>query len=116
MLEIQISGMNFDATEEDLRAFFEGCGEITKLKLLKYKEGTLAGKNNSGKAFVHFKEENGAKEAAKKSGSTWMEREVTVEVVKPQATKQQLSVFVSGLAWAVIFLLQLNVSNTYFLQ
>jgi len=82
-------------------AFLADCGEISKLKLLCYKEGTLAGKKNSGRAFVTFKEEAGAKAAEAKSGAEWMEREVSIEVIRPKATKAQLSVFVGALDWGV---------------
>ena len=47
LLEVQVSGMNFDADEAALRAHLSDCGEITKVKLLTYKEGSLAGKKSS---------------------------------------------------------------------
>lgn len=52
-LELFVQGLNFDSTEDSLRAFFEPYGSLTKCKLF----------HGKGKAFIEFETHEQAKTA-----------------------------------------------------
>jgi len=94
-LEVLLSGISFDATEDDIKSLFAECECIKKINLLMYKEGKLAGKSK-GRGYIKFGSEADVQKALAKSGTEWLEREITIERVAPKLTKEQLSVYIAG--------------------
>jgi len=60
-LELFVQGLSFDTTEDGLRAFFEGYGEITKCKLL------MGMGRSKGKAFIEFSDHASARKACEET-------------------------------------------------
>lgn len=80
-----ISGIPYEANEDDLRGIFAECGEIQEIKLPKYQD---SGKNR-GYAHIQFKKNKGVKKALRKNNVTLKNRYLTVEVSKGEAVKER---------------------------
>lgn len=72
--EIYFGDVSFNASEDDIRDFFKGCGQITQVKLLTRDDG-----KSRGRGFIKFADEKGMRNALKLNGTDHMGRRIVVE-------------------------------------
>lgn len=72
--EVFVSGLSFDATDDDVRQHFSQCGNITSVKLLN-RDG-----RPSGKGFIKFGDEGSMTKALSLNDSEMMGRSIKVEL------------------------------------
>jgi len=78
--EIFVGGLSFQASEDDLWKFFEGCGEIESLKILN-RDG-----QSRGMGFVKFITQEGVNKALALNGSQHMGRTVRINMSSDKPT------------------------------
>lgn len=111
--EVYVSNVSFEATEDDIKKFFDDCGEIEDVTIpTLYTTG-----RPKGFVFVRFTETEGREKALNKNGETLINRVVGVREnkgrasrpqPKPREPKQTLSqkpqgcttIFVGNLPWS----------------
>merc|ERR1712065_112334 len=81
--KIFIKNLNYETTEETLKSFFEDCGVVEEVIILK------RGEKSRGMAFVTFATEEEALKGLEKDGEELDERSIKIELSKPQ-TKSQI--------------------------
>jgi len=69
-----VGNVSYNCTEDDLRAFFAGCGAIKSVRLARGEDG-----RPKGFAHVEFDEPSGAAQAVALSGRELVERQVRVD-------------------------------------
>lgn len=69
-----IGNLPYDAKEEDLRTFFEECGSVEAVRIVRSKNA----QKGTGIAFVQFGDRTSVTTAVLKNGATFMEREIRV--------------------------------------
>jgi RNA recognition motif-containing protein len=69
-----VGNVSYQCTEEDLRAFFAGCGPIKSVRLSKSEDG-----RPKGFAHVEFEDASSAAQAVALSGKELIERQVRVD-------------------------------------
>lgn len=72
--EVCVKGLSFQLFEDDIRAIFEDCGEVTNVKLLMRPDG-----KSKGLAFVKFAKKSAFNKALELNGSDQNGRSITVE-------------------------------------
>jgi len=77
--EVIVKGLPFAASEHDLTEYFQECGVVDGVNLLKGPDG-----RSKGIAFVRFQTEDGLKAAVGFSGSDFGGRSVTIEKTVPR--------------------------------
>jgi len=77
--EVIVKGLPFAASEHDLTEYFQECGTVDGVNLLKGPDG-----RSKGIAFVRFTTEDGLKAAVAFSGSDFGGRSVTIEKTTPR--------------------------------
>lgn len=80
MLKLYVGNLNFDATEEDLRKFFEEAGEVQNVNVIKNKY------NNKSKGFAFVEmvnDEDGKKAIENLNGKDLMGRGIVVAEARP---------------------------------
>lgn len=80
--EVIVQGLPFASTEKDIQEVFEKCGEITRLKLSKTKDG-----KSKGFAFITFLESDAVFKAEEHNDTEFGGRKIYVERTKPQADR-----------------------------
>jgi RNA recognition motif-containing protein len=79
-VSVFVGNLNYDATEADLKAFFEGFGAITKVKIPLDKESNRP----RGFGFVEFENNADAQKAIEGvNGREFMGRELNVNEARP---------------------------------
>lgn len=77
-LDVFVSGLPYSANEDDIRNFFDGCGDIASLRAPTYQDsGRLR-----GYAHITFKDEECIKKALEKDGQYIEDRFISVERAK----------------------------------
>jgi len=74
-----VKGLPFAATEDDIRAYFAECGEITRVNLLKGFDG-----RSKGCCFITFEENQSVATAESWNASDFDGRKVFIEQTKPK--------------------------------
>jgi RNA recognition motif-containing protein len=67
--------LNFNSTEQDVKNFFKGCGNVGFVKLLKNDDG-----RSKGRGFVKFSEEEAIHKAMELNGKDFMGRAIKIEI------------------------------------
>merc|ERR1711991_481349 len=80
--KIFIKNLNYETTEETLKSFFEDCGVVEEVIILK------RGEKSRGMAFVTFATEEEALKGLEKDGEELDERSIKIELSKPQTKSQ----------------------------
>lgn len=75
--EIYIEKLNPETTEANLKEFFQNCGEISQMKILKTKTN-----KSKGKAFIKFKSAESLEKALKLTNSELMKK--TIKIHNPK--------------------------------
>jgi nucleolin len=75
--EVFVGGISFNATEKNLKDFFNSCGVITLVKIVYNKEG-----KSRGRGFVKFTTPEGVKRALQLNGSVFLGKPIIVDAVK----------------------------------
>ncbi len=73
--EIFIGQLNFNSTEQDIKNFFKGCGNVSFVKLLKNDDG-----RSKGRGFVKFTEEAAIHKAMELQNHDFMGRPIKIEI------------------------------------
>jgi len=74
--QVFVGGLSYDATEDDVKAFFSDCGDIAEINLERRPDGKLQGYGH-----VTFVTDDGATAALAKSGQDLLGRWVKVNAV-----------------------------------
>ena len=77
--EVIVKGLPFAASEHDLTEYFQECGALDGVNLLKGPDG-----RSKGIAFVRFTTEDGLKSAVGYSGTDFGGRKITIEKTVPR--------------------------------
>jgi len=83
--EVYVEGLSFDATEEDVRAFFAPSGEVLEVRLPRYQD---SGKPK-GYCHVRFRTADGVARATKQDGAHMMGRYLKIEKARVSRVLQQ---------------------------
>lgn len=78
--EVCVQGLSYNAYDSDIKEFFEGCGNISNVKLLTKPDGS-----SKGTAFVKFSKKSSFNSAVALAGSEHMGR--TLKIEQSQAKK-----------------------------
>jgi nucleolin len=100
--EVFVKSLPFSATEEEVKAFFEGCGAIENVYLLRGRD-----RRPKGSGFVRFVNKESVAKAVAKNGSELGGRALTIEEAKPREerpaqpreSKTSTSVFIGNLSY-----------------
>lgn len=72
--EIYFGDVSFNASEDDIREIFKGCGQINQFKLLTRDDG-----KSRGRGFIKFADEKGMRNALKLNSTEHFGRRIVVE-------------------------------------
>lgn len=72
--EVYFGDVSFNAVEDDIRQYFQNCGQILQVKLLTREDG-----KSRGRGFIKFSDEKAMKNALKLNGTELMGRRIVVE-------------------------------------
>ena len=72
--EVKVGGLSFNAYDEDVRSFFESCGNVLSVNLLKRPDG-----KPKGLGFIKFSSKNSFNKALEVNGAEHMGRTINVE-------------------------------------
>lgn len=100
--EVFVKSLPFSATEEEVKAFFEGCGAIENVYLLRGRD-----RRPKGSGFVRFVNKESVAKAVAKNNSELGGRALTIEEAKPREerpaqpreSKTSTSVFIGNLSY-----------------
>lgn len=109
---VHCAGLSYDATEEDIKGYFESCGSVKTVRLPIFAD---SGKKK-GFAFIEFDSAESVDKALELDGQTWMDRWLKITVAtakqpnsstaphdKPLSERPEgcKTLFVANLSWDV---------------
>ena len=79
-MKVFVGNLDYNVTEDEVKDFFQGCGDISEVKLIKdYETGRF-----KGFGFISFDSNESMQNAIQKNGEDFKGRPVRINEAKPK--------------------------------